>query len=323
VCTNIAETSVTVDGVRYVVDPGFVKQRIYRCVAVVHGRVCLLPARWITRWLRSRCHRRRCTCLGSKCTGSTTGSTHHVIVFVSATMSPSLVFLRPGRTEAWTLWWWCLFRRQQPSSAPVEPAAQAVVRCSCLTPALTHSITHPLTHSLTHSLNRSHSVTQSASHSVTHDLTRLPAQSLTYSLPPSPTVFRAPARSLAGSPIHSSSSAAHARAIFFLRAGKCYRIYPKETYISFAVDTLPEIQRCNLATTVLELKMLNVDDVLGFDFLDPPLPEATFDALRLLHQVRRLQPVGATQCERLPVRSCPAVACRMQAGRQMHRPRYD
>lgn len=29
VCTNIAETSVTVDGVRYVVDPGFVKQKTY------------------------------------------------------------------------------------------------------------------------------------------------------------------------------------------------------------------------------------------------------------------------------------------------------
>ena len=29
VCTNIAETSVTVDGVRFVVDPGFVKQKHY------------------------------------------------------------------------------------------------------------------------------------------------------------------------------------------------------------------------------------------------------------------------------------------------------
>ena len=30
VCTNIAETSITVPGVRYVIDPGFVKQKEYR-----------------------------------------------------------------------------------------------------------------------------------------------------------------------------------------------------------------------------------------------------------------------------------------------------
>ena len=38
-------------------------------------------------------------------------------------------------------------------------------------------------------------------------------------------------------------------------------------------ETIPEIQRCNLANTVLQLKALGVNDVLGFDFLDPPSPD--------------------------------------------------
>ena len=29
VATNIAETSLTIDGIYYVVDPGFVKQKVY------------------------------------------------------------------------------------------------------------------------------------------------------------------------------------------------------------------------------------------------------------------------------------------------------
>ncbi len=34
-------------------------------------------------------------------------------------------------------------------------------------------------------------------------------------------------------------------------------------------------------------------DVLGFDFLDPPLPEASFDALRLLHALGAIDVDGA------------------------------
>ena len=48
VCTNIAETSVTVNRVRYVVDPGFVKQKCYNparsmesLVVVPISKVCV------------------------------------------------------------------------------------------------------------------------------------------------------------------------------------------------------------------------------------------------------------------------------------------
>jgi len=37
--------------------------------------------------------------------------------------------------------------------------------------------------------------------------------------------------------------------------------------------TVPEIQRTNLGNVVLLLKSLNVDNLLDFDFMDPP-PQA-------------------------------------------------
>jgi len=45
---------------------------------------------------------------------------------------------------------------------------------------------------------------------------------------------------------------------------------------------VPEIKRCNLAATVLQLKALGVADVLGFDFLDPPPQSALLRSLELL-----------------------------------------
>lgn len=33
---------------------------------------------------------------------------------------------------------------------------------------------------------------------------------------------------------------------------------------------VPEIQRTNLASTVLQLKAMGINDLLSFDFMDPP-----------------------------------------------------
>lgn len=34
--------------------------------------------------------------------------------------------------------------------------------------------------------------------------------------------------------------------------------------------SIPEIQRTNLANVVLQLKAMGINDLLGFDFMDPP-----------------------------------------------------
>lgn len=65
--------------------------------------------------------------------------------------------------------------------------------------------------------------------------------------------------------------------------GKCFRLYPTHTLETMEAETRPEIQRSNLANVVLHLKVLGVTDVLGFNFLDSPAPDALRAALRGLY----------------------------------------
>jgi pre-mRNA-splicing factor ATP-dependent RNA helicase DHX38/PRP16 len=51
----------------------------------------------------------------------------------------------------------------------------------------------------------------------------------------------------------------------------CFRLYTERQYKDeLLVTTVPEIQRTNLANTVLLLKSLGVQDLLQFHFMDPP-----------------------------------------------------
>jgi ATP-dependent RNA helicase DHX8/PRP22 len=52
--------------------------------------------------------------------------------------------------------------------------------------------------------------------------------------------------------------------------GKCFRLYTVQAFEKLEDTTVPEIKRCNLASVVLQLKALGIDDVLGFDFMDKP-----------------------------------------------------
>jgi len=47
-------------------------------------------------------------------------------------------------------------------------------------------------------------------------------------------------------------------------------------------STPPEIQRCNLSSVVLQLLALKIENVLDFDFMSPPSPDAIHAALSLL-----------------------------------------
>ncbi|XP_008117668.3 ATP-dependent RNA helicase DHX33 isoform X1 [Anolis carolinensis] len=57
-------------------------------------------------------------------------------------------------------------------------------------------------------------------------------------------------------------------------SGLCYRLYTEEEFEKFEKMTVPEIQRCNLASVVLHLLALRVPNVLTFDFMSKPSPEA-------------------------------------------------
>ena len=53
-------------------------------------------------------------------------------------------------------------------------------------------------------------------------------------------------------------------------AGKCYRLYTEGAFLELQASSLPEIQRSNLATVVLQLKAMGIANVVDFDFMDPP-----------------------------------------------------
>ena len=69
--------------------------------------------------------------------------------------------------------------------------------------------------------------------------------------------------------------------------GQCYRLYTELSFIKLAQSTIPEIQRCSLATVILQLKVLGVSNVLEFDFLQPPDPRS------LKRSLQRLKMLGA------------------------------
>ncbi|XP_063696114.1 ATP-dependent RNA helicase DHX8 [Culicoides brevitarsis] len=75
--------------------------------------------------------------------------------------------------------------------------------------------------------------------------------------------------------------------------GKCYRLYTERAYRDEMMPTpVPEIQRTNLATTVLQLKTMGINDLLHFDFMDAPPVESLIMALEQLHSLSALDDEG-------------------------------
>jgi pre-mRNA-splicing factor ATP-dependent RNA helicase DHX38/PRP16 len=83
--------------------------------------------------------------------------------------------------------------------------------------------------------------------------------------------------------------------------GKAFHLYTELAFKNeFYIQTIPEIQRTNLANTVLLLKSLGVKDLLDFHFMDPPpqdtITTSLFDlwALGAIDHVGDLTPMGRT-----------------------------
>lgn len=75
--------------------------------------------------------------------------------------------------------------------------------------------------------------------------------------------------------------------------GKAYRLYTERSYRDEMLTTpVPEIQRTNLASTVLQLKAMGINDLLSFDFMDAPPPESLIMALEQLHSLSALDDEG-------------------------------
>ena len=99
--------------------------------------------------------------------------------------------------------------------------------------------------------------------------------------------------SLQVTPISKASALQRAGRAGRTSPGKCFRLYTAWAYQHELDDnTVPEIQRTNLGNVVLLLKSLGINDLINFDFMDPPPTETMFRALEQLYALGALNDRG-------------------------------
>ncbi|KAL5700331.1 RNA helicase [Ranunculus cassubicifolius] len=99
--------------------------------------------------------------------------------------------------------------------------------------------------------------------------------------------------SLLVSPISRASAHQRSGRAGRTQPGKCFRLYTERSFNNdLQPQTYPEILRSNLANTVLTLKKLGIDDLVHFDFMDPPAPETLMRALEVLNYLGALDDEG-------------------------------
>lgn len=105
-------------------------------------------------------------------------------------------------------------------------------------------------------------------------------------------------------PVSKASATQRAGRAGRTKPGKCYRLYTESTFDSLEEATIPEIQRSNLAPTILQLKALGIDNIARFDFFTPPPAELIVRALELLYSLGALdeyakltRPLGTRMAE--------------------------
>ena len=104
---------------------------------------------------------------------------------------------------------------------------------------------------------------------------------------------RSRVESLLVSPISRASAAQRSGRAGRTQAGKAFRLYTESSFKNdLQEQTYPEILRSNLGSVVLTLKKLGIDDLVHFDFMDPPAPETMMRALELLNYLGALDDEG-------------------------------
>ncbi|XP_014219992.1 putative pre-mRNA-splicing factor ATP-dependent RNA helicase DHX16 [Copidosoma floridanum] len=94
-------------------------------------------------------------------------------------------------------------------------------------------------------------------------------------------------------PISKASANQRAGRAGRVAPGKCFRLYTSWAYqYEMEENTVPEIQRINLGNAVLTLKALGINDLVHFDFLDPPPHETLILALEQLYALGALNHRG-------------------------------
>jgi pre-mRNA-splicing factor ATP-dependent RNA helicase DHX15/PRP43 len=99
--------------------------------------------------------------------------------------------------------------------------------------------------------------------------------------------------SLLVSPISRASAKQRSGRAGRTRPGKCFRLYTEQSFNrDLEEQTYPEILCSEMSGVVLTLKQLGIDDLVHFDFMDPPAPETLMRALEMLNYLGALDDEG-------------------------------
>lgn len=99
--------------------------------------------------------------------------------------------------------------------------------------------------------------------------------------------------SLVVTPISQASANQRAGRAGRTGPGKCFRLYTEAAYKNEMLpNNIPEIQRTNLGNTVLMLKAMGIEDLLRFDFMDPPPLQTLVTAMETLFSLGALDDEG-------------------------------
>ncbi|KAL8192178.1 hypothetical protein R6Q57_028040 [Mikania cordata] len=87
-------------------------------------------------------------------------------------------------------------------------------------------------------------------------------------------------------PISKASARQRAGRAGRIRPGKCYRLYTEDYFVNeMPSHGIPEMQRSNLVSSVIQLKALGIDNILGFDWPASPSSESMVRALEVLYSL--------------------------------------
>ena len=100
--------------------------------------------------------------------------------------------------------------------------------------------------------------------------------------------------SLLVSPISQASASQRSGRAGRTQPGKCFRLYTEKSFSSdLQVQSYPEVLRSRMETVALTLLKLGIEDLVHFDFMDPPAPETMMRALEELNYLGALDDEGA------------------------------
>lgn len=99
--------------------------------------------------------------------------------------------------------------------------------------------------------------------------------------------------SLLVSPISKASAQQRAGRAGRTKPGKCFRLYTKKAFHDMQDQTYPEILRSNLNSITLNLIKLGIENLVRFDFMDPPAPETLMRSLEILNYLGAVDDEGS------------------------------